>query len=318
MSGGFTRRQYAIVTADTGTVDIGMTNRSHRYRLPRYRTRLMTRCAVIGGRQMVLRFTAGYHAVMTIKTNAEHLRVINSTSCHRFPACREFLMTGITNIGGGDMDRCFSGGFDTIVAADAISTETAVINRRGYPGRGGMTEIALFRGDNMPYFLATGDDAIMATTADTDHFRMIDGARRDTQPGRRWHTMTGGTVIAAGYMLRRFTRSDDAIMAINTVTHDIVMTYPSGRFPCLRWYAMTGGAIIVSVQVIAGFAAGDSCVMTVNTSADDLTMVHRRLRHRFPGYRPRLMTGGTGIAAINVTGQFARCHDTVVTGHTTT
>ena len=63
---------------------------------------------------------------------------------------------------------------------------------------------------------------------------------------------------------------------------------------------MASTAVISGIGMITGFALRNGIVMTTRAITDNVAMIHRAGLYRRPGCRARLMTGITGISAVNV------------------
>ena len=72
---------------------------------------------------------------MTAGTGTHHLAVIHPGD--RAPAIGG--MTGVTAVTALNVARRFSGGGQTVMTAETIATDVAVIKAAGLPGGGGMT-----------------------------------------------------------------------------------------------------------------------------------------------------------------------------------
>ena len=149
------------------------------YRDNRYPRITAMATVALGCRWNMVRGFAGCNdIVVTTGTGSKHLRVIHRVGCNRCPKRREFLMTGVTQVGGTNMRRGFTTGIGAIVTGTAIPGKRAVINRRRYPLRGAVAIITFQCGRNMRCTLANCNHIIVATRAHTIHFVMIYIKRR--------------------------------------------------------------------------------------------------------------------------------------------
>ena len=67
---------------------------------------------------------------------------------------------------------------------------------------------------------------------------------------------------------------------------------------------MAGIAIVGGIGMISRFTLRDAVIVTAGTGADDMAMINICRLYRCPRYRTRLMTGITGIGAINMVARF--------------
>lgn len=88
---GLARGPEAIMAKLTGAQHLRMIHR--RYRRPGLRAGLMTGITHIGGRQMVIGFTAGQRPIMTVNTGTDDLGVIHSRGDNGCPGGRGNFMT---------------------------------------------------------------------------------------------------------------------------------------------------------------------------------------------------------------------------------
>ena len=93
------------MTGRTDTHDLGMVHCRRCYGRPWGWTRRMTGITNIRGWNMIGTLTTGNGAIVTIKTGAHDLSVIDRNCRNRYPGCRELLMAGIAYITTGNMCR---------------------------------------------------------------------------------------------------------------------------------------------------------------------------------------------------------------------
>jgi len=149
LTGGHcSHRPVTIFTTAQG--DLRMINRS-RQRRPGGGAYRMASITIIGGRCMTGGFTACSRAVVATDAGSGYLAVIHPVGQDWFPQCGEFVMTGIANIGGRNMDRGLAAGGGAVVAGYAITAERRMIRRAAteQPGTGDMAGIALRGSSNM-------------------------------------------------------------------------------------------------------------------------------------------------------------------------
>jgi len=115
----FTRCDHTIVTVHTQSDDLRMVYRVRRYRFPRLRSWRMTGIAGVTAVNMSDSLAAGNNAIMTLRTYAEHLSVVNRSGRHRFPRCRARRVTGITLIAAANMSGKFSASDHAIMTLPA-------------------------------------------------------------------------------------------------------------------------------------------------------------------------------------------------------
>ena len=99
----------------------------------------MTGIANIRRWYMVGTFATGDRAVMTIKTGAHDLRMVDRRCGYRCPGCRELLMTGIAYVTRSNVRCALATGRYAIVTSDTVTDKRRMINSSdGYPGIGAM------------------------------------------------------------------------------------------------------------------------------------------------------------------------------------
>lgn len=139
------------------------------------------------------------NAVVATGAGPCHLAVVDGTGLHRHPAGREFLMAGIAHITAGNVCRTLARRCGTVMAADAVTTEAAVIHDdSGYPRAHAVAAVAVQRGDHVGRAFAGGDDTVMTTGTGTQHLGVIHGTGRYRQPTRELSRRVAGITHVTG------------------------------------------------------------------------------------------------------------------------
>ena len=95
---GFTARNCSVVTTRTRTDDMTVINSAGLNWSPRCRSRLVTGITGVGAINVACGFTGCHAAVMTARTDADDLCMIDTRTGNGRPQCREYRMAGITGI----------------------------------------------------------------------------------------------------------------------------------------------------------------------------------------------------------------------------
>ena len=119
-------------------------------------------------------------------------------------------------------------------------------------------------------------------------------------------------------MISALARSNRSIVTTYTgADHFIVIHGIIGhRLPWRRPRLMTGIAVIGGIYVISAFTRSNHSIMTADTGTDDLVVINGAAIYRRPWCRSWLVTGITGIGAIDMIHALTRRHQTIVTTDT--
>ena len=114
--------------------------------------------------------------------------------------------------------------------------------------------------------LATGDRAVVATGASTDHVAMIYRNGWDRCPGYRSRLMTGITSIGGIDMVCRLTGCQCTVMTTGTDTLHFVVIHCARRYgyPAGREHIMARFANIACRQMRGGLATRRYAIMTTD------------------------------------------------------
>lgn len=149
-------RLYAVVATDTIPGDVDMV------KIGRYpAVGCMTVVAVVTARNVRRVLACRSDAIVAGTTGAEYLCVVNSDSRH----IGDGAVAILADIGGLDMRRSFTSGRQAVVAGNAITDDSDVIEKGGQPAGNVMAVVALIVGRNMVRRLSGSLSAIVA--ADT-------------------------------------------------------------------------------------------------------------------------------------------------------
>ena len=116
----FTRCGDIVMTARTYSNDLCVIYRAISNRYPWCRARLMTGITQIGTANVVGRFTRCDSSVMTTRTGANDLSVVNRCRCKWRPGCREYRMATVTLVGTINVCCGFTTGSHTIMTTDTV------------------------------------------------------------------------------------------------------------------------------------------------------------------------------------------------------
>lgn len=153
----------------------------------------------------------GQRAIMTIKTRAHGLRMVNSRCRNGNPRYWPNLVTGVTQVTGWYMVHSPARGYRTIVACHAIADDMLMINidyghwRPGYRPRfmAGFTDITRW---HVRGCLATGYHAIMTGRTRSRNLGVVNAIGRYWHPRGREFVMAGIADVAAVDMVDRLAR----------------------------------------------------------------------------------------------------------------
>jgi len=169
----FATSERAIVTAGTGANGLGMIHRTGRQWFPRSRRGLVASLTVSRTRNMA---ACGF--AVTIATNADDLGVIDGAGLYRRPLGWIFLVAGIANRGGVDMQSTTSTRRNPIMTANTIAGKIGVIrNNRGKPRRYHMANITFRSRDNVSRAFSTRQYTIVTTRAGANGLGMVNRSR---------------------------------------------------------------------------------------------------------------------------------------------
>lgn len=148
---------------------------------------------------MVGRFSNGGDTIVARRTVGHDTGMIE----HRTSKGRG-VMTHSAIFTGSNMQCRLACGISAIVAGDAITADTCVIECRGTECRSGMAEVTVLRGRYMVHCgsLASGIDPVMTPGAVVGHARVIENAS-----GKAAGVMTYTTILSGGDVVKGFTRS---------------------------------------------------------------------------------------------------------------
>jgi len=139
---------------------------------------IMATIAIQIGDDMGRRFTGSNNAIMTIETDAQHLRMIDRVGRDWFPRHRTGLMTGLADVTAINMSGQLATGDHAVMTIDTGSDYLRVIHcrcRDRFPWRWthGVTRLALVTAANMISKLARRGHAIMAANTRANNLCMI-------------------------------------------------------------------------------------------------------------------------------------------------
>ena len=107
--------------------------------------------------------------IVTTATGTDHIGMIHSE--YRYPG--GIAVAVLTDIGRLNVSGMFAGGRGAVMATDAVTCDSGMIEIRRYPAVGGMAGLTVITALNMCSMLANGDTAVVTAEAGTDHFVMI-------------------------------------------------------------------------------------------------------------------------------------------------
>ena len=115
-----------------------------------------------------------------------------------------------------------------------------------------------------------------------------------------------------------FALCNHIVMTATTYTNDFIVIHcvVSDGCPGCWPNLMAGITGICAVDMIDGLATGNHIVMATHTGTNDMGVIHSCVRYGYPGCGSWLMTGITGIRAIDVAGRFSGRRCSVVTTET--
>lgn len=91
----------------------------------------MAALAKVTGIDVARRFAGGYCVIVTTDAIADDIVVIDRAVWHVQPFGGEFLMASVTAVGATDVRCALAAGVNTIMTADTITGESAVVDRHG-------------------------------------------------------------------------------------------------------------------------------------------------------------------------------------------
>ena len=159
----------------------------------------------IGAARYVCRvFATGSDAVVTGAASADDVGMIDIT--YRDPY--RWTVAIFTNVSRRNMRRILAGGFDTVVATDAITKDVHVREVRRYPGSRHMAVIAGVVAAYVRRVFARRSDTVVTANAVSHDIAVIEKCR---QPGRCIVTIIA--LITGGNVGRRLARCLHTIVA---------------------------------------------------------------------------------------------------------
>lgn len=172
----------------------------------------MATAALIAAVYMVGGFTGCNDPVVATDAGAYDLTMIHRGGRNRYPGSRKFLMTGIAEIGAGNMIGALPARGDAIMANRAVVEEIGMVDIGRHPGGDGMAIVALLRGNNVRRSFTRGDHIVMATGTHADNFVVIDIAIGNGYPRRGSRLMTCVTGVGGINMRCALAGRDRAVM----------------------------------------------------------------------------------------------------------
>jgi hypothetical protein len=166
-------------------------------------------------RQMIRRLAGTGHTVVTTRTAAYHLEVVNLQG--RFPYGG--TVTVFAYVCCVDMFKAFAGSDDTVMTGDTGVGDTGVIKVGRYPAIGRVTVIALRQGWYMIQWLACGGHPIVATRTTTQYLEVVDRHGRCPDIG----AVAVDTFVGRTDMVQTFTGGSDIVMTADAIAGDVQM-----------------------------------------------------------------------------------------------
>lgn len=123
------------------------------------------------GYQVIGTLTGRNNTIVATAANADDLGMVHPIRRHRLPGCRKLIMTCITGIGACYMRKTLTAGIEAVMATDAIINVIGMVRSTTGPGKpagGGMTRVALRRGEDMIDAFTGCDLTVVTTAANTD------------------------------------------------------------------------------------------------------------------------------------------------------
>ncbi len=242
----FTGRLGTVVATDAVSGDVGVVEgRGHPAGCR------VTVVAVVAAVYVSRMLAACCDAVMTGVAGAYDLGVINRKDGRKHICAVAVL----ADIGGLNVRRAFTRGFDAIMAVDAIARDIDVIEIRRQPASCRMTIVAGVTTGNVVWILAHGRKPIVTRTTCSRYLRVIDRVcRRESIGVVAVLADVGGRYV--GWVLAR---GVGAIVATGTSCRDIDVIEICRHPACCRMTIVTG---IAGVQVRGMLAGRGDAVMT--------------------------------------------------------
>lgn len=198
---------------------------------------------------------------MAARTRADHLRVINPADA---PVAVR-LMTGLAQVGGGDVAWSLAARVASVVATDTIVRKTLMIERCRLPCSGAVTIAALACGRQMRCRLLSE----MAARARTDHLRVINAIHAPIAAG----LVTDLTRICTGDVHETLAARVTSVVTAQAVVADALMI-EKRRAP--RRNAMAGHAVCGSGDMGCGLAGGLNTVVATQTVVGNARVIKRK------------------------------------------
>lgn len=176
----------------------------------------------------------GGDAVVTGRTHALNLTMVDPICGHRSPGNRTRIMTSRAIIARGNVEGAFTIGNDVIMAINARANDLTVIHRLSRQGEPGlwswlMTTLAKVTAIDMRIPLTTGTHAVMAGDAATDHLGVINGTASQGRPRYRAGLVAGITLVAATDMCRRLSTGERTVVTAGAAAVNLSVIHRGRR-----------------------------------------------------------------------------------------
>ena len=228
----------------------------------------MTIVTIVAAGDVVQVFTGGREAIVARATRAQNLRMVDYVCRHPDIA----VVTVFAHIGGLYVRQILAGGGRSVVATDAITGNTNMVEARGPPAGRRVTVVAGVAAVYVRRVLAGRNEAVMTRAADAQNVRVIDGKDRRKHVG----IVAVFADIAGLDMRRSLAGGFHAIVAVDAVARNIYMV-EIRRQPAKRRMTVVAG--VAAGDVVECFPGRRETVMAGAAVAHHLRMVdgvHRR------------------------------------------
>lgn len=214
-------------------------------------------------------FAGRRDTVMTGSARAQYLGVVNGK--HGHPDITG--MAVFADIRRLHMRRTLTGGFGTVMAAEALARDVHMIEIRRQPGDRRVTVVAVVATGDVGRVFTGRRDAVMAGTACAYDLGVVDRDRRRPHIGR----VAVCADIGRLYVCQVLAGGIYTVMATDAIARD-VQVIEVCRSPGDRRVTIIAGVIAGDVRRM--FAGRRDAVMAGTAHTDDMCMVNRKHGHK--------------------------------------
>ena len=206
--------------------------------------------------------------IVTTDATADDLVVIDGTGGNGRPGAND--VTGLTDIGRGDMRCRLTAGIGAVMAFDTgLARRRAVIKGGDKPVGSSMAGVTGFNRRNVGSTFAFGNHTIVAAFTGANHLRVID-QRINWNPSQG---IVAGLAFLTGIdVCGRLTTGTGTVMAANTGGRPNGAVIEGGYQPCR--YQMAGITRLRRHHMCSAFALRNSTVVTGFAGTQYLRMIH--------------------------------------------